>query len=95
LPTLWIAVVVRIAANSLSNVAQKLLVGRGVAPGGVIFGAHLLLAAAGLAILPGAARPGAGFRLPIVLAAMLAVAANTLITAAMHLSDLSVLGGPP
>jgi drug/metabolite transporter (DMT)-like permease len=92
LPTLWIAVVVRIAANPLSNVAQKLLVGRGVEPGGVIFGAHLPLAAAGLAILPGTTRPGADFWLPIGLAAMLAVAANTLITAAMHLSDLSVLG---
>jgi len=92
LPTLWLAVVVRIAANPLSNVLQKLLVGRGAEPAGVIFGAHLLLAAPCALVLPWLPRPGAGFWPAIVVSAALAVAANTLITAAMHLSDLSVLG---
>jgi drug/metabolite transporter (DMT)-like permease len=92
LPTLWLAVVVRIAANPLSNVVQKLLVGRGAEPAGVIFGAHLLLAAPCVLVLPWLPRPGEGFWPAIVVSAALAVAANTLITAAMHLSDLSVLG---
>jgi drug/metabolite transporter (DMT)-like permease len=91
-PTLWIAVAVRIAANPLSNVVQKLLVGRGVEPAGVICGAHLLLAAGTAALLPRLDRPALEFWPMIVVAAILAVAANTLITAAMHLSDLSVLG---
>jgi drug/metabolite transporter (DMT)-like permease len=86
------AVVVRIAANPLSNVAQKLLAGRGVDPAAVIFTSHLLLSACCIPWLPWLQPPAPGFWLPILVSAALAVAANTLITAAMHLSDLSVLG---
>lgn len=49
---LWACIVVRVFANPLSNVFQKLLTRRGVSPLMVVGVTHGVLAVAGLPLLP-------------------------------------------
>ncbi len=87
-------VATRILANPVSNVLQKQLTQRSCDPVLIIAATHLLLA---IAVLPLLAGPvsltlPATFWIPMTACALLAVASNTLIVAALRSSDLSVLG---
>jgi uncharacterized membrane protein len=87
-------VATRILANPVSNVLQKHLTRKSCDPGLIIAATHLLLALAVLPLLAGPvsiALPMA-FWIPMGFCALLAVASNTLIVAALRSSDLSVLG---
>jgi drug/metabolite transporter (DMT)-like permease len=88
-----VSILVRIVANPVSNVLQKLAVGRGASALFVIAATHALLAVAVLPLLMNAAPPGEpGFWGNMALCALLAAASNALLVQAMKLADLSVLG---
>jgi drug/metabolite transporter (DMT)-like permease len=87
-------VATRILANPVSNVLQKQLTQRSCDPGVIIAATHVLLAITVLPLLAAPVSltlPGA-FWIPMAACALLAVASNTLIVAALRSSDLSVLG---
>lgn len=87
-------VVTRIFSNPLSNVFQKKLTGNSASPVFIILITHLLLSLAMLPILfqilP--IQVGFSFYVNMALCILLAIAGNTLIVAALQLTDLSVLG---
>lgn len=84
----------RIISNPLSNVFQKKLTGKSASPVFIILITHLLLSLVMLPVLfqliP--LHLEASFFVNIFLCVLLAIAGNTLIVAALQLSDLSVLG---
>ncbi len=84
----------RIVSNPLSNVFQKKLTGNSASPVFIILMTHLLLSLAMLPILfrilP--ASLGPSFYMNMFLCVLLAIAGNTLIVAALKLTDLSILG---
>jgi drug/metabolite transporter (DMT)-like permease len=89
----WVAVIVRILANPVSNAVQKWLTNRGVEPPVVILSAHLLLTVVCLPL----AWCGRVADVPIFIgnlstAVALAVACNTILVYAVRLDDLSILG---
>jgi drug/metabolite transporter (DMT)-like permease len=90
---LSLVVFVRIVANPLSNVFQKILTGRAAEPLFVILMTHLLLAAVCLPVLLGIGMhvPPAFWR-DMTVVAVLTVAGNALLVQAVRLTDLSVLG---
>jgi drug/metabolite transporter (DMT)-like permease len=91
----WLFILVRIVANPLSNVFQKQLAERSASPIFVIGLVHLCLA---LACLPwlwirgGISFVPADVWINMLVAAMLAVAGNTLLVYALRSTDLSLLG---
>jgi drug/metabolite transporter (DMT)-like permease len=90
---LSLIVLCRIVSNPVSNVFQKLLTRRGADPLFVILVTHALLSAICLpVILVISPRLSHAFWLNIAIVAVLTVAGNTLLVAAVRLSDLSVLG---
>jgi drug/metabolite transporter (DMT)-like permease len=85
--------VLRILSNPLANALQKVLTNRGVSAAGVIAWSHLVLSVLCVPILiRGGVRMPAGFWGPMVTCAVLAVASNVLLVAALARADLSVLG---
>jgi drug/metabolite transporter (DMT)-like permease len=84
----------RIASNPLSNVFQKKLTGNSARPVFIILVTYVLLSLAMLPILfqlpP--AQLGSSFFLNMFLCVLLAIVGNTLIVAALRLTDLSILG---
>jgi drug/metabolite transporter (DMT)-like permease len=93
MPVLWLIVLVRVVANPFSNVFQKVLTRKGADPLFVIAAVHALLAPACLAVLVWRwPRLGAEFWWNIAAVAVLTVAGNALLVAAMRVADLSVLG---
>lgn len=87
-------VVIRIFANPIANVFQKRLTQRSASPVMVISATHALMA---LLVLPFAVRApwtdlGAAFWGNMAVCAILAVAGNMLLVAALRSTDLSVLG---
>jgi len=84
----------RIISNPLSNVFQKKLTGNSASPLFIILITHLLLSLAMLPvlfqILP--IQLSGSFYLNMFFCVLLAIAGNTLIVAALRLTDLSVLG---
>jgi drug/metabolite transporter (DMT)-like permease len=89
---LWLFVAVRVLANPVSNVYQKLLTGRGADPLFVIGVAHGLMSVGCVPFLHLLAGRPSAFWLNVSLCAVLAVAGNAMIVKALELSDLSVLG---
>lgn len=85
---------IRIFSNPLSNVFQKKLTGHSASPLFIIFCTHLLLSLAILPVLPHLTplRLSLPFYANIFLCVLLAIAGNTLIVAALKLTDLSILG---
>src|SRR5512134_3519127 len=87
-------VVTRIFSNPLSNVFQKKLTDNSASPIFIILITHVLLTLVTLPILfqilPGHLSPA--FWVNITLCALLAITGNTLIVAALKLTDLSILG---
>lgn len=87
-------VVTRIFSNPLSNVFQKKLTDNSASPIFIILITHVLLALVTLPILfqilPRYLSPA--FWVNITLCALLAITGNTLIVAALKLTDLSILG---
>ncbi|MGE5378172.1 MAG: EamA family transporter [Bacteroidota bacterium] len=84
----------RIVSNPLSNVFQKKLTGNSARPVFIILVTYILLA---LVMLPVLFRLppvhlGASFFINMFLCVLLAIAGNTLIVAALRLTDLSILG---
>lgn len=90
---LWLCIGVRIVANPLSNVFQKLLTRQGASALAVVCVTHALLSLA-CAPLAALAPPPLNrqFWSNMVIGALLNVAGNALLVQAMKLSDLSVLG---
>ena len=89
-----IFVITRIFSNPLSNVFQKKLTGRSANPLFIILVTHTLLS---LVLLPVVyffppTHLSAEFWGNIILCAVLAIAGNTLIVAALQSTDLSILG---
>src|SRR5690348_13246919 len=89
-----LVVALRIVANPLANVFQKRLVQGAIHPLVVIGMTHALLT---VIVLPLVARIGwhalpSAFWSNMALCAVLAVAGNTLLVAALHRTDLSLLG---
>jgi len=84
----------RIISNPLSNVFQKKLTGNSASPVFIILITHILLSLAMLPILfqilP--IQIGFSFYVNMSLCVLLAIAGNTLIVAALQLTDLSILG---
>jgi drug/metabolite transporter (DMT)-like permease len=84
----------RIITNPLSNVFQKKLTGNSASPVFIILTTHILLSLAMLPILfqilP--IQAGSSFYENMLLCVLLAITGNTLIVAALRLTDLSVLG---
>lgn len=89
---LWLAVALRIVANPLSNVFQKLLTERQVSSIAVIALTHGLLCVVGLPLLVWLRPSSSEFWGNITASAVLAVAGNVLIVQALQAGDLSVLG---
>lgn len=85
-------VLLRIVANPLANVLQKVLARRGVGAPAVIAATHAVLTAALAGLVPSLPTVGAGFRSALGASICLAVVANMLIVAAMRTGDLSILG---
>ena len=87
-------VLTRIFANPLSNVFQKKLTNQAVDPLWIIFVTHLLLSLACLPVLWLIEPLNLSFQFwgYSLLCAVLAIAGNTCIVAALKLADLSVLG---
>jgi drug/metabolite transporter (DMT)-like permease len=87
-------VIIRIFANPLSNVFQKKLTGNAANPLFIILVTHGLLSLMALPVLLAQLplRLGLAFWGNISLSALLAVAGNALIVAALSSTDLSVLG---
>ena len=87
-------VLARIIANPFSNVLQKKLAGGASHPLFIILVTHGLLSLVALPVLlllhP--ALPGLAFWQNITICAVLAIAGNTLIVAALQNTDLSILG---
>jgi drug/metabolite transporter (DMT)-like permease len=87
-------ILTRIVSNPLSNVFQKKLTGNSASPVFIILITHLLLSLVMLPILfrllP--LQLNSDFYMNIILCVLLAIAGNTLIVAALKLTDLSVLG---
>jgi drug/metabolite transporter (DMT)-like permease len=84
----------RIISNPLSNVFQKKLTGNSARPVFIILVTYVLLS---LAMLPILFRPlpvqlGPSFFMNMSLCVLLAIVGNTLIVAALRITDLSVLG---
>lgn len=91
--SIWLLIAVRIVANPLSNASQKLLAGHGASPLAVVCATHLLLSLVCLPLVVAFPPPiSIDFWLNMVLAALLAVAGNSLVVQALALSDLSLLG---
>ena len=90
----YLFVITRIFSNPLSNVFQKKLTGNSANPLFIILATHLLLTLVCLPVLfyslPLQLSPA--FWTNIVICALLATAANTLIVMALESTDLSVLG---
>lgn len=84
----------RIVSNPLSNVFQKKLTGNSARPVFIILVTYILLSLVMLPILfqlpP--SQLGTSFFLNMFLCVLLAIAGNTLIIAALRLTDLSILG---
>jgi drug/metabolite transporter (DMT)-like permease len=90
---IWLFVVIRIIANPFSNVFQKILTRKRADPLAIICLTHGLLSLACLPwVLCVRLRLHGAFWINISICAVLAVAANTLIVAAVKRSDLSLLG---
>jgi drug/metabolite transporter (DMT)-like permease len=90
---LWLIVLVRVVANPFSNVFQKVLTRKGAHPMSVIAVVHGLLTPACLAVVVWRwPRLGAEFWMNIGAVAVLTVAGNALLVAAVRVADLSVLG---
>jgi drug/metabolite transporter (DMT)-like permease len=90
---LWLFVLIRIVANPVSNVFQKILSQRGASPLFILFSVFAALSVLtaplwirGLWPLPWE------FWWAITLSAILAVSGNALLIGALRLSDLSILG---
>jgi drug/metabolite transporter (DMT)-like permease len=84
----------RIVSNPLSNVFQKKLTGNSARPVFIILVTYVLLSLAMLPILfqlP-SVQLGSSFFLNMFLCVLLAIIGNTLIVAALRLTDLSILG---
>lgn len=90
---LWLCIGIRIVANPVSNVYQKLLTRGGANPLMVVCVTHALLSVACLPAVPWISlMHGAEFWPNMAIGALLSVAGNALLVQAMKLSDLSVLG---
>jgi len=90
---LWLCVVVRIVANPLSNVFQKVLTRRTADPLFIVGATHALLSLACVPLLAGSALPASSeFWGNILASALLCIGGNVLIVEALKRSDLSVLG---
>src|SRR6185369_314708 len=89
---IWTCILVRIVANPLSNVFQKVLTQRTANPLFIIGITHGLLSLVCLPLFFFLPTPSSEFWLNISLCALLAVGGNVLIVAALKRSDLSVLG---
>lgn len=90
---LWLCVLVRIVANPLSNVFQKVLTRKTASPLFVICATHGLLCLACLPIVWWFPPPLAGqFWWNMGIGALLTVSGNGLLVAAVQRADLSVLG---
>jgi drug/metabolite transporter (DMT)-like permease len=90
---LWLSVLIRIVANPLSNVFQKLLSHRGASPLFILFWVYAVLS--GVSVPLFIARGTAlsfEFGWAITLSSILAVTGNALLIAALRRSDLSILG---
>ncbi len=85
-------VIARIVANPVSNVFQKQLAQRSANPIFIIGATHALLTLACLPFIFNSMSLSAEFWMNIVLCALLAVLANTVLVFALHAGDLSVLG---
>lgn len=91
--TFWFWVVVRIIANPLSNVFQKLLVREQATAIFVVGATYGLLSVPCMGIFVTCPLPAAfDFWLNMVIATILAMAANVLIVQALAVSDLSLIG---
>jgi hypothetical protein len=91
--TLWIFVLARIVSNPLSNVFQKLLTRSGATPLFIIFVTFGFLSLISGPFLPWIFNsPGVRFWFDITVCAILAVAGNVTLVAALQKSDLSILG---
>lgn len=88
----WLCVLLRVITNPLSNVFQKLLTSRGAAAPLVILAVHAGLTIVMALAVPWLPRPAPSFWPAIIVSAILAVAGNALIVAALRTGDLSVLG---
>lgn len=89
----WLCVLVRLVANPLSYVYQKLLTQRDAAPPFVVGVTYGLLAVVSVPVLISSPPPlTVAFWLNMAACAVLAVAANELLVQAIRLSDLSLLG---
>src|SRR3954469_98255 len=89
---IWLFVAVRVLANPVSNVFQKVLTRRGANALFVIVAAHGLMTLGCLPSLHLLRGQSQTFWLNVSLCAALAVAGNAMIVRALELSDLSVLG---
>jgi len=89
---LWACLAMRILSNPLSNVFQKLLTAAGTGPLFVIGMVHGMLAILCLPLLAFCPTLPASFWLIMLGSALLTVAGNVLIVAALQRADLSVLG---
>src|SRR3954470_18835991 len=89
---IWLFVAVRVLANPVSNVFQKVLTRRGANALFVIAATHALMALGCVPSLYLLRGQSATFWLNVSLCAALAVAGNAMIVRALELSDLSVLG---
>lgn len=90
----WLAVLVRIIANPLSNVFQKQLTQRSADPLFVIAATYGFLAMACLAVWPQLQFTGLSseFWQSMVIVGVFAVVGNLFLVKALHIGDLSVLG---
>jgi drug/metabolite transporter (DMT)-like permease len=89
---IWLFVAVRVLANPVSNVFQKVLSGRRSDALFVIVATHGLMAVGCLPSLHLLSGQSQTFWLNVSLCAALAVAGNAMIVKALELADLSVLG---
>lgn len=89
----WLCVLVRIVANPLSNVLQKVLAQRAASPHFIICATHGLLSLVCIPVLLLYPPPLVGeFWWNMGLGSLLTVAGNVLIVAALRRADLSLLG---
>ncbi len=89
---IWLFVAVRVLANPVSNVFQKVLTRRGANALFVIAAAHGLMALGCVPSLHFLSGQSQTFWINVSISAALAVAGNAMIVRALELSDLSVLG---
>ncbi len=88
----WACILIRIVANPLSNVFQKLLAARSIDPIVIIFDVQGLLAIGCLPVLWQLPPAAPGFLSNVAFCVLLAVSSNALIVHALGVSDLSILG---